>query len=70
MLAGIYFVLFVRCLEVIRQRHVEGKLTVFLLTTSLLLFALITIVSNALKRFISRLTGTSSFTAHVHIDLA
>ena len=49
MLAGIYFVLFVRCLEVIRQRHVEGKLTVFLLTTSLLLFALITIVSNALK---------------------
>ncbi|KAI4526420.1 hypothetical protein K525DRAFT_288063 [Schizophyllum commune Loenen D] len=43
MLYGIYFVLFARCLEVIRQRHVEGKLTVFLLTTSLLLFALITI---------------------------
>ncbi|KAL1742352.1 hypothetical protein HDZ31DRAFT_84191 [Schizophyllum fasciatum] len=43
MFYGIYFVLFVRCLEVIRQRHVEGKLMVLLLTTSLLLFALITI---------------------------
>ena len=70
MLTGIYFVLFVRCLEVIRQRHVEGKLTVFLLTTSLLLFALITIVSDAFEHFTPRLMRAVSFTAHVHIDLA
>ncbi|TRM69238.1 hypothetical protein BD626DRAFT_8555 [Schizophyllum amplum] len=40
---GVYFVLFVRCLEVIHTRQVEGKVSLLLLITSLLLFTLITI---------------------------
>ncbi|KAL1748303.1 hypothetical protein HDZ31DRAFT_30112 [Schizophyllum fasciatum] len=43
MFYGIYFVLFLRCLQVSWQRHVEGALAVLLLATSLLLFSLITI---------------------------